>query len=44
MVTFFDEMDNRLKNIEALKNDYFDEACILIYVYLEYLSNFYLAP
>lgn len=40
MVNFFDDMDNRLKNIETLKHDYFDEACILIYVYLEYLSNF----
>ncbi|MUG86493.1 hypothetical protein GNP92_09080 [Paenibacillus timonensis] len=40
MTTFFTDMDNRLKNIESLKHDFFDEACILIYVYLDYLNNY----
>lgn len=40
MMSIFNEMDERLRNIEALKGDYFNESCILIFAYLDYLSNF----
>lgn len=35
-----DHFDDKLSNILKIKENHYDEACILIYVYLEYLAQF----
>jgi len=39
-VDFTDDFDCRLENILKIKSNFYDEACILIFVYLDYLCGF----
>lgn len=39
-MSVFDEFDDKLRNIIEIKKNYYDEACILIFVYLDFLCNF----
>ncbi|OKP84846.1 hypothetical protein A3844_18860 [Paenibacillus helianthi] len=38
--SYLDTFDEKLNNILKIKSDHYDEACILMFVFLEFLSNF----
>ncbi|OIA98733.1 hypothetical protein AK95_16370 [Paenibacillus sp. LC231] len=42
--SYFDTFDEKLKNIIEIGSKHYDEACILIFVYLDFLSNFVEKP
>lgn len=39
-MSILDHFDEKLNNILKIREDHYDEACILIYVYIEYLALF----
>lgn len=39
-MSILDHFDDKLKNILNIKENYYDEACILMYVYIDYLVQF----
>lgn len=39
-LSILDNFDDKLNNILKIKKDYYEEACILMYVYIDYLVQF----